>query len=263
MGNKRQNSEVDIANQRFGRLVAIKRVKVASWICRCDCGNEIEVTFSNLAHNLQRSCGCWREECKESFGKRATKHGGYGTALYNRYCAIKQRCYNPNNQAYHRYGGRGIGMCDEWRESFDSFRKWAYANGYVEGDNLTIDRIDNNGDYSPSNCRFATMKEQQLNRETSVLCEYNGIKYTSWGFAKEFNITSPTFVSKRLKKGIAPEAILEEWQKSQHLPSYLITIEDAALKYGKTEGHIRRMLREGKLKGERINWKWYVNKEQT
>lgn len=261
MGSKYQNNNIDITNQRFGRLVAVKKVGVASWLCKCDCGNEITVFYSNLAHGLQKSCGCLREECKEQFAKSAKKHGDHSTVLYRRYCAIKQRCYNPNNHAYHRYGGRGITMCDEWRNSFEAFRDWAYANGYDENDELTIDRINNNEGYSPENCRFATKKEQSLNRERSVVCEYKGVKYTSWDFATKFGIGT-SFVYKRAKAGIPADAILEEWKKSLHLPEYLMTVQEAAVKYGKTEGHIRRMLRDGKLKGERINWKWYVNKEQ-
>ena len=262
MGNNKKNSNIDITGQRFGRLTAIKKVKVASWLCKCDCGNEVIVPYSNLANGTQKSCGCWRRESKEIFAQRVKKHGGNRTPIYNKYCAIKQRCYNPNNHAYNRYGGRGIKMCDKWLNSFESFRQWAYANGYDENGELSLDRIDNNGDYSPENCRFTSRKEQQLNRECAIVCEYEGVKYTAWNFAKEFGITSPCFVRKRVKAGISASDILTEWEKSQHIPSYLMTVEEAAEKYGKTAGHIRRMLRDGKLKGERINWKWYVNKEQ-
>ena len=262
MGDNRKNSNIDITGQRFGRLIAIKKEKVALWLCKCDCGNEVVVPYSNLVSGLKKSCGCWWIENKKMFGQQSKKHGGYGTSVYRKYCAIKQRCYNPNNHEYHRYGGRGIKMCDEWLNSFESFRQWAYENGYDENGELTLDRVDNNGDYSPENCRFASRKEQQLNRECALVCEYKGVRYTAWNFAKKFGITSPNFVSKRVKAGINASEILNEWEKSQHLPSYLITVKEASKKYGKTEGHIRRMLRDGKLKGERINWKWYVNKEQ-
>lgn len=262
MGNKYKNSNIDISNQKFGQLTAIKKVKTASWLCRCDCGNEIIVPYSNLTRGLQKSCGCLRKESKERFVKAAKKHGDYGTPLYSKYCSIKQRCNNPNNRSYHRYGGRGIKMCEEWEISYEAFKRWALANGYAEHNGLTIERIDNNKGYSPENCRFASMQEQALNREITNLCEYGGKQYSAWGFAKEFGITSPTFVSKRLKAGVSPDKILEEWEKTKSLPSYLMTVEEASIKYGKTEGHIRRMLRDGKLKGERINWKWYVNKQQ-
>lgn len=251
----------DIVGQRFGRLVVVKNVSGSKYLFRCDCGNEIVTYLSAVKNGYQRSCGCLWDERKKAFGESVKKHGGYGTNLYSRYCAIKQRCYNPNNQAYHRYGGRGIVMCDEWKNSFESFRKWAYENGYENRKSLSIDRIDNDGDYSPDNCRFVDAQQQSLNRERTVLCEYNGKEYSSWGFAKEFGISS-SFVYKRLKNGISPEHILSEWDKTNNTPDYLITLEEAAKRYNKTEGHIRRMLNQGKLKGERINWKWYVCKEQ-
>lgn len=263
MGSIYQNSEIDITNQRFGRLTAIKRVGVASWMFKCDCGNIITMPYSQT--KVQKSCGCLWNENKERFAKNARKHGGTGTALYHKYCAIKQRCYNPNNGAYHRYGGRGIEMCAEWKNSFSVFREWAYKNGYnpnVSHFECSLDRIDNDKGYSPDNCRFVNHQEQMINQEKTIVVLYNGKKYSSWGFAKEYGITSPSFAYKRFKKGVPPEKVLEEWEKTKQIPKHLITLEEAAKKYGKTEGHIRRMLNQGKLKGERINWKWYVKKEQ-
>lgn len=263
MGNKRIHENIDITGQKFGRLTAIKKIRYSSWLLRCDCGKEIILPYSSLQY--VKSCGCLRDECKKAFGKSAKKHGACGTVLYIRYCQMKQRCYNPNHAEYHRYGGRGIKICDEWRNSFESFKDWAYKNGFDESKDhfqCSLDRIDNDGDYEPSNCRFTDQRQQTLNRADTVVCEYMGNQYSALGFAKTFGVTSPTFVLKRLKKGISPDAILDEWNKSQNTPSYLMTIEEASIKYGKTEGHIRRMLREGKLKGERINWRWYVNKAQ-
>lgn len=153
-------------------------------------------------------------------------------------------------------------MCDSWKNSFDEFRKWALENGYNENADLSIDRIDNDGDYSPQNCRFTTAQEQALNRENSLLLEYQGRTYTPYGLSKEFGM-SQAFVLKRVRNGVEPDAIVEEWNKCEKTPSYLMTLSEAAKKYGKTEGHIRRMLRDGKLKGERINWKWYVDKNQS
>lgn len=264
MNKKYLYSKIDITNQRFGRLTAVKKTGISKWLFRCDCGSEIELPYSYILCG-QKSCGCLRKDCKDAFGENAKKHGGSGSNIYQRYCAIKSRCYNQNNHEYHRYGGRGIKMCEEWLNSFESFRDWAYKNGYdpkTADRTLSIDRIDNDGDYTPENCRFVTAKEQALNKENTIVCEYDGKKYSSWGFAKEYGITSPSFASKRLKAGISPEKILDEWKKTKELPQYLITVKEASLKYGKTEGHIRRMLNQGKLKGERINWKWYVLREQ-
>lgn len=263
MGNKYKNSNIDITNQKFGRLTAIKKVGIASWEFKCDCGNIIVMPYSMLKE--KKSCGCMRDESKKAFAKLATTHGDSGTVLYSRYCAIKQRCYNPNSAGYHRYGGRGIKMCEEWKNSYESFRDWAYQNGYnpkLGRFDCTIDRINNNGDYSPENCRFVTQQEQMINQERTVVVCYKGKKYSSCGFSKAFGITSPSFAYKRFKSGMSPEDVLLEWEKTKTLPPYLITVQEASKKYNKTEGHIRRLLNQGKLKGERINWKWYVNKDQ-
>lgn len=265
MGSKYQNSNIDITNQRFGRLTAIKKVGTARWLCRCDCGNEVEVCYSLLKY--VKSCGCLRKQSKERFAKAAVKHNGYGTPLYQRYCAIKQRCYNPKNHSYKRYGGRGITMCDEWEKSYESFKRWAYNNGYdpnKRGLDCSIDRIDNDKGYSPDNCRFANAQEQSLNRSDTNIFEYGGQLYSALSFAKAFGISNTAFVNRRLNhEWKTPQEVLDEWQKTIALPPYLMTLDEAALKYGKTTGHIRRMLNQGKLKGERIGWKWFVNKEQS
>lgn len=100
------------------------------------------------------------------------RHGGYGTRLYGIWQAMKKRCYAPNNKNYSLYGGRGIEVCDEWYGDFGAFQKWALRNGYA--DSLSIDRIDNSGNYEPSNCRWADATMQGANRRTSILISYNG-----------------------------------------------------------------------------------------
>lgn len=135
------------------------------------------------------------------------KHGFKHTRIYNVWAGIKARCYNPNNKSYKDYGGRGIIMCDEWKNGFINFKNWAISNGY--NDNLTIDRINVNGDYEPSNCRWATKKEQCNNRTTNKFitykneihtlaewseivgikykCLHKRIKYFNWSIEKAFN----------------------------------------------------------------------------
>ena len=167
----------DLTGQRFGRLVVIgidpDSVRKTYWYCRCDCGNTKKVRSDSLQSGRIRSCGCLKkEQDKENLiNDSIRKSSAYGekvgtTRLYHIWSAMKGRCKNPHDARYHRYGGRGISVCEEWSEDFGSFRKWALENGY--DDSLTIDRIDNDGCYEPSNCRWVTQKQQSNNRSTNI-----------------------------------------------------------------------------------------------
>ena len=168
---------IDISGQKFNRLTAIKPVRKYKsgntiWLCRCDCGNFCEVEGSLLRRGKQKSCGCYPSERMKQLN---TKHNGFGTRLYEIWRQMHRRCYGKNTKAYKDYGGRGISICEEWSE-FEPFREWALFSGYKE--DLTIDRIDVNGNYCPENCRWATVKQQANNRRSNHKISFNEETHT-------------------------------------------------------------------------------------
>ncbi len=165
--------KVDLTGQRFGRLTVLEFVptedRFTYWLCRCECGNTATVRAGHLKEERTTSCGCLREERIVRLNRT---HGNANTRLYKIYHGIKKRCLNPNTRNYNNYGARGITICDEWLNDFVAFRDWALANGY--NDTFSIDRIDVNGNYEPSNCRWTDRKTQCRNRQRNVFVEYQG-----------------------------------------------------------------------------------------
>jgi hypothetical protein len=136
------------------------------------------------------------------------KHGGKGTKLYEVWYSMKKRCESPSLASYKYYGGRGISVCDEWKKDFTTFRNWAYENGYMEG--LSLDRIDNNGNYEPSNCRWATMKEQANNQNHTLKIEYKGQTKTLTEWAEFLGIKRHTLYHRIYRKGWNVERAFSE-----------------------------------------------------
>lgn len=163
---------IDLTGMRFGKLIVVRRVDNdkqgnASWLCKCDCGNEKPVRSNALRNGRTRSCGCLlAQSSKKRMTQMLTKHGYSGSKLYKVYYGMLRRCDNPKEKEYHNYGGRGITVCQEWRENVEQFIEWALNNGYKEG--LQIDRKDNDGDYEPGNCRFITTIDNCQNTRKCV-----------------------------------------------------------------------------------------------
>lgn len=165
-GRKLLTSE-DVVGKKFGRLEIVEllpkmRNKGRRVICKCDCGNIKEITYNGIQNGGVTSCGCYSKEYQ---AKKHFKHGLWKSRLRGIWNSMKQRCYNKNNSGYAGYGGRGIFVCDDWTDEengFLNFYNWSMNNGYA--DTLTIDRINNDGNYEPPNCRWTTAREQAHNK---------------------------------------------------------------------------------------------------
>jgi hypothetical protein len=160
---------IDIKGKKFGRLTAIEISKKTNrgewWLCQCDCGNTTIVRKNHLTGGKILSCKCFQKE--RQLQGLSKVNGLCNTRIHRIWQNMKNRCYYEKLPEFKYWGGRGIEVCKEWKENFLSFYDWAIANGYK--DNLSIDRIDVNGNYEPSNCRWATAYEQVHNRRENVL----------------------------------------------------------------------------------------------
>lgn len=193
----------DLSGQRFGRLVATSFLKKKSksgtviyWKCQCDCGNETTVSHGKLKTGHTKSCGCYRSDLGHS--KKVIKN----QRIYNIWINMRQRCKNMNDINYKNYGGRGITIYKEWDEDFQKFYDWSIANGY--SDELTIDRMNNNGNYEPSNCRWATQEIQQNNRRNNIRINIYGENLTIKEISEKYNISKKILVA-RYNHGILEE----------------------------------------------------------
>lgn len=179
----------DLTGQQFGRWTVLQyagrgKHGEIQYKCRCQCGVERILRRSSLTSGNSKSCGCLSRDIARELN---TSHGATGTRLYRIWAGIIQRCCNDRKPyEWEKYGGRGITVCDEWRKSFEAFQDWALSNGYR--DELTIDRIDNDGPYCPGNCRWATIYEQNNNKRTSKYISFNGETGTLREFADKYGL---------------------------------------------------------------------------
>lgn len=190
----------DLIGQRFGRLTVVayippekRTARQYNWWCRCDCGNEIKANASKLKGGLQQSCGCLKRELQHTFiADKTRKYKHSNKRLYGVYQSMMNRCYDARNREYENYGGRGIEVCDEWRNNYDTFAEWAWNSGYdisAKWGECTLDRKDVNKGYTPENCRWITNQEQQNNRRGNVLLEYNGEVHTMAEWSRLLGVT--------------------------------------------------------------------------
>ena len=197
---------LDLAGKRFGSLTAIKRETSQNgktmWFCACDCGNTMYVITSNLTSGRVKSCGCLKIK---KLIERSTTHNQRHTKLYEVWKSIKQRCFNPNNSSFKNYGGRGISMCNIWRSDFASFFEWSMKNGYNIG--LTIDRINNDGNYCPENCRWVDRHIQANNTRSNKFITINDKTDTLSNWVKFYNISYDIYY-RRIKKGLSEQEAL-------------------------------------------------------
>lgn len=191
--------------KKFGKLTVLRTVRIdrgkygkLMWETRCECGNIHIVSPTDVVKGKCQSCGCFHDtRCTE----RATKFKHLvkdNKRLYSIYNGIKKRCFNKNEPRYKDYGGRGITMCREWRTDFDAFADWAFANGYTE--ELTIERIDVNGNYCPENCKWITRAAQRENRRDTVWVVYKGERIQLYKLCERLGLCYDTMNDRIVKR---------------------------------------------------------------
>lgn len=201
----------DIIGQKFGMLTVLSyshsKNRKTYWLCKCDCGNEKVLRLDSFKTNREHktvSCGCYNK-----IKAKSTTHGLSDTKLYHVWASMKDRCLNPNNKHYSRYGGRGIQIYPEWFD-YNNFYTWSMSNGYEDG--LSIDRIDNNGNYEPNNCKWTTQYTQNRNTSRNRMYQINGEYLCVTDIANKYNIKRTT-LNARLNRGVPIEEAIKPVKK--------------------------------------------------
>lgn len=257
----------NLRGRRFARLLVLNLVEghQGLWHCVCDCGKEVDVYASLLVTGHTKSCGCLNKENQKELSQYSITHHKTNTRIYSVWCGIKDRCNNPNASHYERYGGRGITVCEDWNNSFQSFYDWAIQAGYDErlsGKKQTIDRINVNKGYSPDNCRWISPKEQGRNKENTVYLIDDGKKITAIEFCEKYNIVDTKYVRRKIKKGQTAEEILFDWNILNNKLDEYYTTNEAAKYYNVSAQSVRKWYWSGKLKGIVSGQRLYIPKGQ-
>ena len=199
----------DLLNNTFGRLTVITKgipdkYGKTCWFCKCSCGSIKSITAQSLIKKLTTSCGCFH---KEQVSKIKKTHGVSRTTLYKVFKNMEDRCYKKDDPNFKYYGNRGIIIEDEWKNNVLNFVKWSKENGYKKG--LQIDRINNDGNYSPENCRWTTGKENSNNKRNNHKLDYNGEILTLRQFSIRYDINYST-LQRRVSKNWSFEKLIKK-----------------------------------------------------
>ena len=219
--NRSMSKNKDLAGERMGRLVVIKLTRREKrdathyrsyWECKCDCGTVKEISQDSLSGGHSNSCGCLKRElCSE----RMITHGKTGSPEFKIWSGIKKRCFQKSSSGFHKYGARGITMCDRWRDSFENF----LADMGEKKNGMTIERIDNNGNYEPSNCRWATALEQGQNKRNTIRIDHDGKSYSLRFFAGIFGVDYKRLHELYRTKGMPLNLAIEKARSSKSIPA--------------------------------------------
>ena len=260
----------DLTGQRFGRLVVVSLENKQQsgnreryyWRCKCDCGKDHVVRTDGLTSGGVQSCGCLHVE---SAIKNVSKHHSHKqsrTPIYETWQGMKKRCFNPNCKCYSRYGGRGITVCDEWRNNFQAFYDYVSKLEHFGEEGYTLDRIDNDGDYAPCNVRWADAKRQCRNRRSNVVVDYHGESMTVMEAAEHSGINYGC-LTRRIKRNVDGGDIFrpagENAQCYAEIDGRKYTAKEIARIAGVKVATIYRRFKSGKRDVELFGDKWFRN----